>query len=471
MATEICFMTALELAARIRRKELSAREVLEAHLRQIEKTNPKVNAIVTLDADGAKKRAALADEDAAKGKFHGVLHGLPTAHKDLHETKGMRTTYGSPIFRAFIPDFNSMIVERMQQAGAITIGKTNTPEFGAGSQTFNRVFGATKNPYDLSKTAGGSSGGAAAALACGMLPIADGSDMGGSLRNPAAFCSVVGFRVSPGRVARVPTIAAWSPLAVTGPMARNVADTAFFLSAIAGPDARDPLSIHESGDVFRKPLDRNLKGARVAWCSNFAGLPFDSRIKTGFDASRKVLEQIGCLVEEARPDFSDADEIFKTLRALAFFQQHGAKLPQYRAELKDTIIEEIERGAKLTALQIADAETKRSRLFARIGQFLQSYEFMILPVTQVPPFSVDQPYVTEIEGTRFASYIDWMRSCYYITLTGLPALSVPAGFTTDGLPVGLQIVGRHTADWSVLQLGAAFERAAKVKPAFPKIAL
>ncbi|MBI3684345.1 MAG: amidase [Acidobacteria bacterium] len=458
-APELCFLSAIELARRIRSKQLSSREALEAHLRQIERINPKVNAIVTLVAEQAMARARQADEAAAKGRFFGPLHGLPIAHKDLQETKGIRTTYGSPIFKDYVPEHNTLLIERIQNAGAVTIGKTNTPEFGAGSQTFNPVFGATRNPYDVSKTCGGSSGGAAVALACGMIPIADGSDTGGSLRNPASFCSVVGFRTSPGRVPRVPTGSAWNTISVLGPMARNVADAALLLSVIAGPDPRTPLSIQEPGSLFARPLDRDCKGVRIAWCSNFAGLPFDRRVREVFQSRRKTFESMGCLVEEADPDFSDADEIFKVLRALSFHQQHAARLEQHRSQIKAAVIEEIERGARLTGPQIVDAEVKRSRLYARFGEFLTRYEFLVLPVTQAPPFDINQPYLTEIEGVRLASYIDWMRSCYYITVTGHPAISVPGGFTSGGLPVGIQIVGRHHDDWGVLQLADAFEQA------------
>jgi amidase len=467
LMSEICFLTATEMARRIRVKDLSAREVLEAHLDQIERVNPKVNAIVTLVAEQAREQALRLDEAAAHGEFHGPLHGLPIAHKDLVETKGIRTTFGSPIFKDYVPDFNTLMVDRIQSAGAITIGKTNTPEFGAGSQTFNPVFGSTKNPWDLTKTCGGSSGGAAVSLACGMLPIADGSDTGGSLRNPASFCSVVGFRTSPGRIPRGD---AWSNLSVVGPMARTVQDTALFLSAIAGPDPRSPLSIHEPGSRFAQPLERDTKGLHIAWCPRFAGLPFDRRVRDVFNSSRKTFEAMGCITDDADPDFSGADEAFKVLRALGFYQQHGSQPPQHRVRMKSTVIQEIERGARLTGPEIAEAETKRSHLFARIGQLMTQYDFLLLPVTQVPAFDINREYVTEIEGVKMGSYIDWMRSCYFITMTTLPAISVPAGFTPEGLPVGLQIVGRHHDDWGVLQMAHAFEQASGIKNRFPPVA-
>jgi amidase len=453
-------MSAVDLARRLRRKQLSAREVLEAHLARIEDVNPKVNAIITLVADRAREDALRADEEAAKGRFRGPLHGLPIAHKDLQATKGIRTTYGSPLFRDNVPDANTLLIDRIQQAGAISIGKTNVPEFGAGSQTFNPVFGATRNPHDLSKTCGGSSGGAAVSLATHMLPIADGSDTGGSLRNPAAFCGVVGFRTSPGRIPRVPTGTAWNTLSVVGPMARTVEDAALFLSAIAGPDPRIPLSIQEPGAQFAQPLERDFKGVRIAWCSKLFGLPFDRRVVDVFQKQRKRFEDLGCIVEDAEPDLSDADSVFKVFRAMSFYQQHAAKAAQHRGQIKATVLQEVDRGASLTGPQIVEAETKRSALHARVGEFLERYEFFVLPTTQVPAFDVDTEYVTEIEGRKLTSYIDWMRSCYYITVTSLPAISVPAGLTPEGLPVGLQLVGRVQQDLSVLQLAHAFESAA-----------
>jgi amidase len=460
---EICFLTATEMARRIRRKELSSREVLEAHLRQIEKVNPQVNAIITLVADRALEQAKLADESAARNRFLGPLHGLPVAHKDLVETKGIRTTYGSPIYKENVPTFNALMVDRIQAAGAITIGKTNTPEFGAGSQTFNTVFGATKNPWDVTKTCGGSSGGAAVSLACGMLPVADGSDMGGSLRNPASFCSVVGFRTSPGRVPRVPSTQAWSPLSVLGPMARTVEDVALFLSVMAGPDSRAPLSIHEPGSRFAQPLDRDCKGLRIAWCGKFAGLPVDRRVRQVIEGQRKRFESLGCVVEDADPDFSGADESFKVFRALSFHQQYAPMLEKHRTQMKATVVQEVEAGTRITPEQIGDAETKRSLLYARVGEVMAKYDFLVLPATQVPAFDVKQEYVTEVEGVKMAGYIDWMKSCYFITMTALPSISVPAGFTPEGLPVGIQIVGRHQDDWSVLQMAHAFEKVSGVK--------
>lgn len=461
---DLCFLSVIELAGRLQRKQVSAREVLDAHLKQIERVNPKVNAIVTLVANQAMAQAKRADESAAKGRFLGPLHGLPIAHKDLLDTKGIRTTYGSPIFRGHVPEADALLAQRIREAGAILIGKTNTPEFGAGSQTFNPVFGATRNPHDLSKTCGGSSGGAAVALACGMLPIADGSDMGGSLRNPASFCSVVGFRTSPGRVPIVPAKSAWQALSVLGPMARNVADVALLLSAIAGPDPRSAMSLDDPGSRFTAPLGRDFKGVRVAWCGGLHGAVFEKRVLDVVERQRKAFESLGCIVEPAQPDLRGADAVFKTLRAKGFFSSYAALLPRHRSEMKETVVDEIERGSRLTVADLARADFEWARLLERVGEFMTKYEYFILPTTQVAPFDVNQPYPDEIDGVKMASYIDWMRSCYQVTLTALPAISVPAGFTAEGLPVGIQIVGRHHDDWSVLQMAHAFEQASGVPP-------
>ena len=458
--SEICFMTATEMVKRIRTKELSCREVMEAHLDQIERVNPIVNAIVTrIPSEQALALADAADEALAKGLNVGPLHGLPIAHKDLAPTRGMRTTFGSPIYKDFVPDHDGLIVERLKQAGALTIGKTNTPEFGAGSQTFNQVFGETLNPYDTTKTCGGSSGGAAVSLACGMLPLADGSDMGGSLRNPANFCNITGFRTSPGRVPMWPRLTGWFPISVEGPMARTVQDVALMLSAIAGPDPRSPIAIGEPGSIFLRPLERDFKNVRIAWSKSMGGLPVDKRVTRSLEDQRHILEDLGCVVEEGQPDFRDADEIFKVWRAWSFELQFGDLMKKHRELMKDSVIWNIEEGQSLTGPQIGRAEIKRTNLYHRVRKFMQTHEFLICPVSQVPPFNIEQPYIQEIDGVKMETYIDWMKSCYYITVTGLPAISVPCGFTPEGLPVGMQIVGRHNDDFGVLQLAYAFEKA------------
>ena len=461
-ATDICFMTAVELTQRIRSRQLSCVEVMEAHLAQIDRVNPQVNAIVTYHPELALEGAQAADDALSRGDDVGALHGLPVAHKDLVETAGVRTTHGSPIYADHIPEQDALIVERLKRAGAISVGKTNTPEFGAGSQTFNEVFGSTLNPYDLTKTCGGSSGGAAVALACGMVAIADGSDLGGSLRNPANFCNVVGFRTAIGRVPVWPSPMPWSMLAVQGPMARTVQDTALMLSAIAGPDARSPIAIDEPGAVFNpiaNSLERDFDRVRIAWSSDMGGLPIDRRIVSVIEGQRAAFEALGCSVEDACPDFSDANEVFMTMRAAGMAATRADLLKSHRHLLKDTVIWNIEEGLRLSAADVGAAEVKRAALYERMRRFMETYEFMIFPVSQRPPFDVNMPYPTQINGVRMDTYIDWMRSCYYVTATGHPAISVPCGFTDDGLPVGAQIVGRHRSEFSVLQLAYAFQQA------------
>ncbi|MBV8236990.1 MAG: amidase [Acidimicrobiia bacterium] len=466
---DVCFMTAVELTRRLRAKEVSAREVMDAHLRQIERVNPKVNAIVTLVADRAREAARRADERIAKGEEVGPLHGLPVAHKDLQETKGIRTTYGSLIYKDHVPTFDALVVERLHAAGAITVGKTNTPEFGAGSQTFNAVFGRTMNPYDLTRTCGGSSGGAAVALACGMVPLADGGDAAASLRNPASFCNVVGLRPSPGRVPSWPYRTAWFPLKVDGPMARTVADVALMLSALAGPDPRSPIAITEDGARFRRPLGRDFKGVRVAW-SRGLGLPFEPAVKTAVDAQRRVFEALGCIVEEADPDLTGADDVFKTLRAWYYEAALSEEYARHKDELKDTLVWNIEEGRRLTGPQVGRAEVLRTALYHRVREFLDRYEFFVLPVVQVLPFDVKTDWLREVNGVKMETYIDWMKSCYFISTVGNPAMSVPCAFSAEGLPIGLQIVGRHQDDWGVLQLGYAFEQATGLWKRKPPVA-
>ena len=468
--SSICFLSTVEMARLIRTKKLSAREVLTAHLKQIERVNPKVNAIVTLVPELAAAAAAKADEMQARKEPLGPLHGLPVAHKDLLETRGIRTTFGSPLYEDNVPAVDDLVVERMRRAGAIIVGKTNTPEFGSGSQTFNTIFGATHNPYDLTKTCGGSSGGAAVALACGLVPVASGSDTGGSLRNPAAFCNVVGFRPSIGRVPNPNAAFAWSTLSTSGCLGRSVADLALGLSTITGPDARAPLSINEPGERFARPLDRSFKGVRVAWFKDLGGVPFDSRVRAIVEGHRKTFESLGCIVEQAEPDFAPAEVAFRILRAWGSANTYGARLREHPEAFKDTLKGEIEEGLRLTASDIGRAETAHGLLWRRFQAFLEKYEYFVLPTTQLPPFDVNTPYPAEIAGVKFDNYIDWMKSCWYISATGNPAASVPGGFTPEGLPVGVQIVGRNKEDFAVLQIAHAFEQATGFGKKRPAIA-
>jgi amidase len=460
---DICFLRAVDMADLIRQKKLSAREVMQAHLKQIGRVNPKVNAVVThVPEEKLMAQAAAADESLAKGKWLGPLHGLPVGVKDLHETAGIRTTYGSPLHRGFVPDFDCRVVQREKAAGAIVIGKTNVPEFGLGSQTFNPVFGPTRNPYDLTKTCGGSTGGGAVALACGMVPLADGSDMGGSLRNPPNFCNVVGIRCSPGRVPNVPSNLGWFTLSVPGPVARNVTDCAFFLSVLAGYDHHSPISIEQSGEQFAKPLaGRSFKGVRVAMFKDL-GLPWEPEVKAAVQAQRKVFESLGCIVEEAEPDFRDANECFVAWRHWSTELAFGDLLASQGDQLNEYIHWHVEEGRNLTGPYLSRVEAKRTALYQRTVAFLNQYEFFLMPVNQVLPFDVTTHYPTEIAGTKMENYIAWMKSAYYISTVGNPAISVPCAFSPSGLPIGLQIVGRLHDEWGVLQMAYAFEEATNI---------
>ena len=463
------FVDAQTLAGMLRGRQVSVLEVMESFLGQIERIDSHVNAIPTLrPRSDLLNEARDADRALARGDSTGALFGLPLAVKDLALTKGLRTTRGSRIYQDFVPDTDELFVERFRRAGAIIIGKTNTPEFGAGSQTYNEVFGATRNPYDLSKTCGGSSGGAAVALACGMVPLADGSDLGGSLRNPASFCNVVGFRPSPGRVPKLSTNA-WNMLSVQGPIARSVSDVAFLLSVMAGPDPRDPISLDEPGSTFLRPLGRTFRGTRIAWSQNLGRYPVAPVVNEVCNASRSVFEELGCDIDDAEPDFSGADEIFQTLRAWSYAEGRRDDLANHRELMKDTVIWNTELGLNLTAREIAAAQTARTELYRRVMAFLEKYEFLVLPVSQVPPFPVEVEWVRDVNGVEMQTYIDWMGTTYAITCTGLPAISVPCGFTPDGLPIGLQIVGRHHRDFDVLQIAYAFEQATQYARRRPAI--
>jgi amidase len=446
--------SAIALARLLKTRKVSATEVVRAFIARIEAANPKLNAIVTFVPDQALAAAKAMDRKRAKP---GPLYGLPIAYKDLVPTRGVRTTYGSLVFAKEVPQENHLIVDRLSAAGAILIGKTNTPEFGAGSQTFNKVFGATRNPYDLTKTCGGSSGGAAAAVAARMLPFADGSDLAASLRNPGNYCNVVGFRPTPGRVPSWPAANAWDTLAVMGPIARTVADTALLFSAMAGPDPRAPVSISEPGAIFMRSLNRRFRKTRIAWSRDLGGLPMDPRVTQVLQPFRKTFQELGCVVEDAEPDFSGATESFETLRAIGFLQKYGTAAEKHRDLLKDTVLWNVEEGRRRTGADVARAEALRTQLFHRLRAFLERYEFLVCPVNQLPPYPVEVEWPREIAGVPMGNYLDWMKSCYCITITGHPAISVPAGFTPEGLPVGLQIVGRYRDDFGVLQLARAFE--------------
>ncbi|MCZ2821521.1 amidase [Modestobacter sp. VKM Ac-2977] len=457
---DLCTRPATELAALVRDREVSARELMDAHLDRIERLNPELNAIVTLDAEGARAAADAADARLAAGGPVGPLHGLPVAHKDTHATGGMRTTWGSPLHAETVPARDELVVARLRAAGAIRVGKTNVPEFAAGSHTFNTLFGATHNPYRHGLSAGGSSGGAAAALAAGLVPIAEGSDMGGSLRNPAAFCNVVGLRPTPGRVPTHPAAIGWSQLSVQGPMGRTVADVALGLSALAGSDPRVPISLNDPGAPFAAPLPTELTGLRVAWAPDLGGqVPVDPAITGVLMEQLGVFRDLGATVEEDCPDLAGADEAFGVLRAWLFEASFGDLVREHPDQVKETIRWNAARGAALTGADVGRAEVAHTALFERVVAFFERYDVLLAPTTQVLPFPVEQEYPTEVAGVPQDDYLGWMRSCTLISATGCPALSVPGGFTPDGLPVGLQVIGAPRADRRVLEVGHAFEQA------------
>jgi amidase len=451
---------AQEQAAALRAREISARELLELHLDRIAERNPELNAIVSLDPERARAGAAAADELLASGAGVGPLHGLPFAFKDTHAAAGWRTTSGSPLFAEHVPDTDDLIVERIRRAGAVPIGKTNVPEFAAGSHTFNRVFGTTRNPHDPSRSAGGSSGGAACALASGMVPLADGSDMGGSLRNPASFCGVVGLRPSLGRVPAWPAQNMWETTATGGPMARSAGDLALLLSVLAGPDPRAPHALGDPGAAFAPPLrPAPLAGLRVAVSTDLDGaFAVDPDVAAVVSSAAPALAGAGAVVGSAVPDLSGADECFRTLRAWHFQAAFGELLAAHPDEFKATLAANIRAGASLTGADVARAHGLRTSLAHAARAFFADHDVLVLPVSQVPPFPADQEYPTEIDGRPMESYLDWMRSAYLITVTGCPAISVPFGRTPGGLPVGLQIVARHGADRFLLEVAAAVEQ-------------
>lgn len=470
-ADALCFTSARELGRMIAKREVSARELMTAHLRQIARVNPRLTAIVAkLEDDACLALADAADQKRARGESTGPLHGLPIAIKDTEPAVGFPFTRGSPIFRRDFPTVDSEVVARLRRAGALFIGKTNVPEFAMGSHSYNRVYGTTLNPYDLSRSAGGSSGGAGAALAAGMLPIANGSDLGGSLRNPGNFNNVVGLRPSVGLVPASPVAMPFGNLAVKGPLARSVSDVAFLLAVMAGPVASDPACYPSDPRQFDRSLERDLKGTRVAWCPDLGGLPLDPAVRTVLASRRATFERLGCIVEDAHPDLSGAEAAFLTLRAWRTLSQWGPLLADHRHEMKAEAVEEIEIGARVTTAELTRAMTQQAAIMERMQAFQSKYEFVLCAVNQVPPFDAALDWPKAIAGTKMENYVAWMKSAYLISATGAPAISVPAGFTPDGLPVGIQLVGRYRADFELLRFAHGFEQETQVAKRRPAIA-
>ncbi|MEM7097480.1 MAG: amidase [Pseudomonadota bacterium] len=453
------------ICAALQAGELSCESFMRTTYARINEVNPQVNAIVNLLDEG--QAIALAKQaDQIPVADRGPLHGLPMATKDAVDTVGFPTTWGFEPWKDRHPKEDDGQTQRLRGAGAIFIGHTNMPEFGLGSNTFNSLFGATRNPYDLSRTAGGSSGGAAVALATGMLPLADGSDMGGSLRNPASFCNVVGFRPSIGRVPNGRGFGWACRLATTGPMAKSVADLALLFSVQAGPDSSDPLTLPESGDYFLDAYEpfADLTGLKVAYCPNLHGIPIDPEVTQVLEQCAATFATLGAQLDQTGPDLADAMDVFQTQRAqgLAVVANAlDATIPDWKQHAKDTAVWNMEKGQALALKEVIDAEVKRTQIYAHVAEFFAEYDALLLPAAQVPPFDLNQEWVDEIDGTRMETYIDWMTVCCAITVTGLPAISIPGGFTPDGLPVGLQIVGKPRGDLDLLRIAHTFEQATK----------
>ena len=465
--SDIVMMDAVALSSAIHIRQLSCVEVMSAYLDHIERLNPKVNAIVALqDRAALLAQASERDAELARGQSLGPLHGFPHAVKDLQNVKGIRSTQGSPILKDFVPAADSLMVERLRQAGAIIIGKTNSPEFGLGSHTYNPVYGTTRNAYDQSRSAGGSSGGAAVSLALRMLPVADGSDYGGSLRNPSGWNNVLGFRTSIGRV---PNDArdVWVPsIGVSGPMARNVPDLALLLSVQAGYEARAPLSIDGEGTLFRAQLEKSFKGKRIAWAGDFKGYtPYEPGVLEVCRDALKVFESLGCAVEEAQPDYS-LDAVWRAVLRIRSWQQGGALLafyndPAKRALLKPEAIYEIELGLKQSAYDITAASVVRTEWYQAVRRFFERYDYFIVPTAQVFPFDADLHWPAEIAGQKMETYHEWMKAVLLVSMSGCPALAVPAGFGgARNLPMGIQIVAANRRELDCLQLGYAYTMAA-----------
>ena len=448
--------TARQMLAALSSREISCSELMDLHLARIAERNPELNAIVSLDEERARDGASEADRTPYDER--GPLHGLPWAFKDTHDVAGWLTTYGSPLLADNVPDRDELVVERIRRAGAVPIGKTNVPEFAAGSHTFNTIFGTTRNPVDPTRSAGGSSGGAACALASGMVPLAEGSDMGGSLRNPASFCGVYGLRPSRGRVPAWPSENQWEALGISGPMARNVDDLALLLSVLAGPDPRVPLALGDPGATFAPPVMGSLRGLRVAVSTDLGGLiEVDAEVAAVVEATAAGLAAAGARVVAAQPDLALGEDTFRTLRAWTFQAGFRDLLAEHPDEFKPSLADNIRAGEGLGGADVARAYQQLTALGETARVFFESYDVLLLPTSQVPPFPADQEYPADINGRPMATYLDWMRSAYLVTVTGCPAISVPAGRTSDGLPVGVQLVATHGADRRLLEVAAAVE--------------
>lgn len=457
----LCFTPAVKLRQMLRRKAISPVELTKAFLERISRINPKINAYCTLIPEMALDAAKKAETAIAKDEDVGLLCGIPVSIKDSTMMAGVRTTFGSKLYENFIPDSDEVVVERVKQAGAVILGKTNTPEFTAGASTINQVFGITRNPWDTDSTVGGSSGGAAASVAAGIGPLAHGNDLYGSLRIPASFCGVVGFRPSPGRIPWYPNELNWDDFCVQGPIARTVGDVALMLEAMSGPDRRSPVSLLAEGGFLKAVKNPDIRGAKVAWSPNLNLIPVDPEVLAVGEAAVRTFSALGAEVVEDCPDFSGVRETALVLRGLRFVALYQDRMgdPEFRKWVNPLVTGNVEQGLKYTIGDVGKALRHRSELWERTRQFFDKYDYLVTLTTPIPPFAAEMKYPTEIAGKPMASYVDWAALTFSVTMVGLPAVSVPCGWMKKGLPVGLQIVGRRLGDASVLRAAAAYEMA------------
>jgi len=463
---ELINSSARDVVTRLRKKEITPSDLIDAAVERIEEVNGVVNAVPTLCVERARERAGSVSETA-------LLAGLPILAKDLVDVAGVRTTYGSPIFSDHVPEASNFLIDKLESNGAVVMGKSNTPEFGAGANTFNEVFGKTVNPYNTALTCGGSSGGSAVALATGMAWLATGSDLGGSLRIPAAFCNVVGFRPSPGRVPHGPSLEPFSPLWTDGPMGRDVADVGFFLDAMCGYDCRDPLTYDSPLKSYLEAGSEPKAPARVGFSADLGITPVDPEVAAICAAAVRQFEGLGGDVTDECPNFTTAHDAFQTLRAASFATLMEEMLAEHRESLKPEVIGNIEKGMALNAADIGLAERQRAALCAGMAAFFKDHDILATPCVAVSPFPVEIRYVEEINGKQLTSYVEWLALTYAITLTGCPAISVPCGFTEAGLPVGLQLVGKPRGETELLRYAAALEAETSLSkaPIDPKLAV
>ncbi|MDG1887446.1 MAG: amidase family protein [Alphaproteobacteria bacterium] len=475
-------MTAGEVVSLLKKNVVSPMELLDALEQRINEVDKEVNSLPTLCFTRARSEADKLMQKPIEDR--GILAGLPIAIKDLAPVKDVRSTWGSLIYKDFVPKRSDCLVENVETEGAIVYAKSNTPEFGAGANTFNEVFGATLNPWDTTKSCAGSSGGSAVALATGQAWIASGSDLGGSLRNPASFCSVVGLRPSPGRVAYGATGEGafpadlfgipGQPFSVAGPMARNVSDVALLLDAMVGHHPRDPISLPRTTTSYIDAVKSRTKPKKVAFSRDLGVTPVDPAVADICEKAAKRFEQLGCIVEEAHPDFSDVQDIFQTWRAMSFYVGKKSLLDTNKDLLKPEVVWNIEQAAEITVDDFARVELARARYLDRAVTFFEEYDLLLSPATIVPPYPVEQRFVAELGEHKFSNYVEWLSIAYAITITGHPALSVPAGFTKDGLPVGLQIVGGPRGEANLLSAANLYEEISDLKnlvPIIPKKSL